>query len=135
MYRYGNYSNIDLPNTINSYAANAAKESNLAMPHSVMIPALNSMIDVVTSREAARMSKVPDLIMWLLIALNLLGSFTIGYAKNTKERDWIILCIYAVMKVATIFTILDLDRPSRGIITTKQGSNKITELQKMFTTP
>jgi hypothetical protein len=115
-----------------STAANAAKASNLAMPHSVMIPALNSMIDVVTSREAARIARVPDLIMWLLIILNLLGSFTIGYSKNVKKRDWIILSIYALMTVATIFTILDLDRPNRGIITTKSWSDKIVDLRKMF---
>jgi hypothetical protein len=115
-----------------SAATNAAKNSSLAMPHSVMIPALNSMIDVVTSREAARIARVPDLIIWLLIILNLLGSFTIGYSKNAKKRDWIILSIYALMTVATIFTILDLDRPDRGIITTKSWSDKIVELRKMF---
>ena len=116
-------------------ATKAFKTTNLVMPHSIMLPALNSMIDVVASREAARMSRVPDLIIWLLIALNLLGSFTIGYSKNVKKRDWIILTIYAVMTVATIFTILDLDRPSRGIITTKQWSDKIVELRKMLSEP
>ena len=111
------------------------KSTNLVMPHSVMIPALNSMIDVVTSREAARTSRVPDLIMWLLIILNLLGSFTIGYSKNVKKRDWIILTVYTVMTVATIFTILDMDRPSRGIITTKEWSDKILDLRQMLAHP
>lgn len=113
-------------------ASNASRNSNLAMPHSVMAPSLNAMIDVVTSREAARVARVPDLIMWLLIILNLLGSFTIGYAKNAKQKDWIILSIYAFMTVATIFAILDLDRPKRGIITTKVYTAKIVELRKMF---
>jgi hypothetical protein len=113
-------------------AANATRNSNLVMPHSVMAPALNSMIDAVTSREAARVARVPDLIMWLLIILNLLGSFTIGYAKNEKQKDWIILSIYAIMTVATIFAIMDLDRPSRGIITTKEYTDKIAELRKML---
>ena len=113
-------------------AANATKNSNLAMPHSVMAPALNSMMDAVTSREAARVARVPDLIMWLLIILNLLGSFTIGYAKNERQKDWIILSIYAIMTVATIFAIMDLDRPSRGIITTKEYTDKIVELRKML---
>jgi len=113
-------------------ASTASRNSSLAMPHSIMAPALNSMMDVVTSREAARVARVPDLIMWLLITLNLLGSFTIGYAKNVKQRDWIILSIYAIMTVATIFAILDLDRPSRGIITTKDYTDKIVDLRKMF---
>ncbi len=116
-------------------ATNAFKATNLVMPHSIMLPALNNMVDVVTSREAGRTARVPDLIMWLLISLNLLGSFTIGYSKNVKKRDWIILIIYAVMTVATIFTILDLDRPSRGIITTKEWSDKIADLKKMLATP
>ena len=115
--------------------ANAFRASNVVMPHSIMLPALNSMIDIVASREAARLSKVPDLIIWLLIVLNLMGSFTIGYSKNVKKRDWIILTVYALMTVATIFTILDLDRPSRGIITTTQWSDKVADLRKMLANP
>lgn len=113
-------------------AANAERSSSDAMPHSVMAPALNDMIDGITTREAARVARVPDLIMWLLIVLNLLGSFTIGYSKNAKQKDWIILSIYAFMTVATIFAIMDLDRPSRGVITTKTYTDKIVDLRKMF---
>ena len=109
-----------------------ARETPTVLPHGMMIPALNSMIDVVTSRDAARLATVPDLIIWLLMSLTVLGSFIVGYSKKEKGNDWIVLCIYSFMTVITIFTIIDLDRPTRGIIKTDVAHQKIVELRTHF---
>jgi surface polysaccharide O-acyltransferase-like enzyme len=97
-----------------------------------MIPALNDMIDVVTSRDSARLARVPDPIFWLLIILTLLGSLIIGYSKKEKKNDWIVLSIYSLMTVITIYTIIDLDRPRQGIIKTDTAHQKIIELRNLF---
>ena len=109
--------------------------SSSVMPHSQVIPALNDMIDAVTTRDAARFFRVPDPIMWLLIILTILESLIIGYAKKEKRNDWIILILYSVMTVFTIFTIMDLDRPRTGIIKTETANQKIIELREMFKKP
>lgn len=114
-------------------ATRLSKESSATIPHSLMIPALNDMIDVVTSRDAARLARVPDLIIWLLIILTLLGSLIIGYCKKEKKNDWIVLTIYSLMTVITIYTIIDLDRPQHGIIKTNTANQKIIELRSFFT--
>src|SRR5258705_6550360 len=114
-------------------AARLSKESSATIPHSLMIPALNEMIDVVTSRDAARLARVPDPIIWLLIVLTLLGSLIIGYSKKEKKNDWIVLSIYSLMTVITIYTIIDLDRPRQGIIKTDAAHQKIIELRNLFT--
>lgn len=105
---------------------------NVVMPHSMMIQALNGMIDAVHTREVARLARVPDLILWLLIILTLLGSMIIGYSKKESGKDWVVLTIYALMTVITIYTVIDLDRPRRGFIKTDIAHEKIFELRELF---
>ena len=97
-----------------------------------MIPAINTMMDIVTSRDASRLGRVPDLIIYLLIILTLLGSFIVGYGKKENKNDWIILTLYSLMTIITIYTILDLDRPRRGIIQTSTPHEKMYELRNYF---
>lgn len=97
-----------------------------------MIPAIGTMMDIVSSRDAARLATVPGLIIYLLIILTLLGSFIVGYGKKEKKHDWIIISLYASMTVLTLFTILDLDRPRSGIIRTLVPHQKIDELRNYF---
>jgi hypothetical protein len=93
-----------------------------------MIPALNAMIDIVTSRDAARLARVPDSIVYLLLASIIIGCFIIGYDK----MSWVVLAFFTLMTLMTIFTILDLDRPKRGLIRSDLTHEKIVGLRKMF---
>ena len=97
-----------------------------------MIFSINTMMDSVTNRDASRLGIVPDLIIYLLIILTLLGSFIVGYGKKEKKNDWIILTLYSLMTIMTIYTILDLDRPRRGIIQTSTPHEKMHELRNYF---
>jgi hypothetical protein len=106
--------------------------SATTLPHNLMVPELNDMIDIVTTREALRHATVPDSIAWLLIILSLLGSSIIGYSKTAKKNDWIILTIYSLMTVFTVYTIIDLDRPRQGFIKTDVENKKIIELRNLF---
>jgi hypothetical protein len=113
-------------------AIGLAKKSPDFVRDNQMIPAVNTMIDIVASRDAGRLARVPDLIVYLLICLTLLGSFIVGYCKKENGNDWIILSLYAVMTVMTIYTILDLDRPRRGLIQTRVPHEKMNELRNYF---
>lgn len=112
-------------------AARASRETPVFDRDNQMIPALNSMDDSITNRDAAR-SNVPDSIIFLLITLSLLGSFVIGYCKREKKSDWIMFSIYAMMMVFTIYTIMDLDRPFSGFIQTDHAHQKILDLRELF---
>ncbi len=96
------------------------------------IPAVQAMADTLTSRDAILKARVPYFIIWLLVILALLGSFIIGYAKKERKNDWIILSIYALMMVITLYTILDLDTSRNGLINTDATHVKIEELQDML---
>jgi FtsH-binding integral membrane protein len=112
-------------------AALAQDPSNLGRSYH-MIPALHDMSAAATSRDALRKAKVPYPIIWLLIVLTLLGSFIIGYGKKQRKTDWIILFMYALMTVITLFTILDLDNARNGLIKTEGAHLKMDELKEMF---
>ncbi|MDB5155466.1 MAG: hypothetical protein JWR50_173 [Mucilaginibacter sp.] len=96
-----------------------------------MIPALNTMTDIVTTRDETRNAHVPESILWMLFMLTLVGSFVMGYGTNSRY-NWIIVGGFALMTVMTIYLILDLDRPRRGIINIDMTQQKIVELKQML---
>ena len=97
-----------------------------------MIPAVNNMIDAMSKREASRMSRVPESILWLLMLLTITGSFIVGYASNSQKINWIIIALYSLMTVMTIYLILDLDRPRRGLINTSSTHQNMDRLLDSF---
>ena len=112
-------------------AALAAQNPNSIISSNQMIPALNAMIDIVTTRNAARDAKVPESILWLLFGLCIICSFVIGYNKKGNEINFIII-VFSLMISACIFLILDLDRPRQGLINMESANAYIIELREMF---
>lgn len=96
-----------------------------------MVPALNQMIDIVTTRNASLIAKVPDLILYMLFLLCITSSFILGYAGG-KGHDWIVSLSFTLMVGMAIFIILDLDRPRTGIITLHEAHYHILVLRDMF---
>jgi hypothetical protein len=114
-----------------SIAANYAKVDDVTTRTSQLMPALNAMIDITTTRRAAGESTIPDSIMYFLFLLCICSAFLLGY-DNKNKIDWIVVMGLAIMLSATVFNIIDLDRPRSGLINMDQPNEKITELLKMF---
>lgn len=97
-----------------------------------MVPAVNDMMDAMSAREEARNTHVPESILFLLLTLCLAGSFIVGYASKSKDPDWIILLSYSFIMVMTIYLILDLDQPRKGIINTSVTHQNMYNLMDSF---
>ena len=97
-----------------------------------MIPAVNSVIDSVTTGDSAKNATVPESILWFLFLLILTASLIVGYSSGYKKINHVVVSGFALMTVLTVFLILDLDRPRRGIINTDAATQKIIDLQSMF---
>ena len=98
-----------------------------------MIPALNAMFDITTTRSAAEKAKVPDSIIWLLFILACICSFYSGYLSTLKGSfDWLVEFIFCIMISVTILFIFDLDRPFRGFVTLDESNKTIIELRNCF---
>jgi len=113
-------------------AALLAHDRDNLISSSQMIPALNSMIDIVTTRNAARHATVPDSILWVLFVLCTISSFLVGYNREEIVSSWVVIIVFALMISASIFLILDLDRPSQGSITLAEANKNIIDLRNMF---
>lgn len=84
----------------------------------VVIPALNQMIDVTTSRAIAALTHTPLLIMARLSILGFACSLLAGYVIAGSQTRLVGLHVlgFALMLTTTIYLIIDLDFPRFGII-------------------
>ncbi len=111
-------------------AALLAQNKENLIASNQMIPALNAMIDIVTSRNAAGKATVPDSILWMLFLLCLISSFIMGYHKNHTSK--FVIIVFSLMISACIYLIIDLDRPRQGLINIDAANSYIVDLRKMF---
>lgn len=111
---------------------NDAKVNNVFLRTAQMVPALNAMIDITTSRRAAGESTVPDSIMYFLFILCFCSAFLLGYDNKSGKIDWILVCGLAIMLSITVYNIIDLDRTRSGFINMDVPNQKIVELRGMF---
>ena len=109
-------------------ALQAQNPNNLAIT-TQMIPAVNDMIDIVTTRDAGRISRVPRLVLWVLLALVLISSFVLGSDYNGKKRNRILIFSYALAMTITLDLITELDRPREGLINLNGVEQKMIDLR------
>jgi hypothetical protein len=96
-----------------------------------MIPKLTDMIDLVIERNALREARIPTLILIMLLLLTLVSAFMSGYSHKAKKRNRIMIAAFALMTTFTIYTVLELDRPQRGLITISAAQQLILD-QKLL---
>jgi len=114
-----------------SIVASYAKVDNITTRTSEMIPALNAMIDITTTRRAAGEATIPDPIMYFLFILCLGSGFLLGYEKP-NTIDWIVVLGFGLMLSLTVYAIIDLDRPRSGLIEMDTPHQKMVELRSHF---
>lgn len=98
-----------------------------------MIPALNDMIDVTTSRLSGEKAKVPQSILIMLFFLAMISAFYGGYSEGRKGKiDWVIQIGFCLLVSLVILFTLDLDRPRRGYVNLDVPNQAIIDLRKNF---
>jgi hypothetical protein len=114
-------------------ASNLSKDpANLAATQQ-MIPALNVMIDVTTSRLAGEKAKVPQSILVMLFFLALISAFYSGYSEGRKGKiDWLVQIGFCLLVSLVVLFTLDLDRPRRGFVNLDAPNQTIIDLRKNF---
>ena len=83
----------------------------------VVLPAINEMIDVTTARTVAARTRLPGLVLVLLLVVTLLSALTAGYAMARRKRRSVLhIVLYAAAVATTVYVVLDLDNPRFGLI-------------------
>jgi hypothetical protein len=96
----------------------------------VLLPALNEMIDITTSRTIALDTHLPGLIFALLICVALLSGLLAGYALAERTgRSWLHMVVYALLITLTVYAVLDLDYPRSGLIRLDAADHAMVQLR------
>jgi hypothetical protein len=83
----------------------------------LLIPALNDMIDIVTTRAMAARIHPPLVIFGLMFVLALLCALLAGYSMAAREqRSWPHIAAFALITVIAVYVVLDIEYPRRGFI-------------------
>jgi hypothetical protein len=91
-------------------AAVAACRDSSSTPATMLLPALNQMIDITTTRTAAVGTHAP-LVIYVMLGL------LAGYGLATgKARNWFHGSAFAVIMTLAIYVILDFEFPRLGLI-------------------
>jgi hypothetical protein len=105
-----------LQNEIWTQALSACREATQASPM-LILPALNQMIDITTTRAAALRMHPPPVIFVMLFALALAGSLLAGYGMAaSKMRSWLHILGFAATMSVAVYVILDFEFPRVGLI-------------------
>jgi hypothetical protein len=81
----------------------------------LVLPALNAMIDITTTRTVAAQTHPPGIIYAVLIVLILLSSVLAG-DRLAEGRSWVHMVVFAVTMALALYVIVDLEFPRLGFI-------------------
>jgi hypothetical protein len=96
----------------------------------LLLPAVNDMIDITTTRTVALFTRLPDLILWMLVSVALLSALLAGYAMaRRRRRSWLHALVYALSVAVTVYAVLDLDNPRAGFIRLDAAEDALTQLR------
>jgi hypothetical protein len=112
-----------------SLAVNATASSKEAAL--VLLPPINEMIDVSTTRAVALQAHLPTLIVDLLIGAAIASGLLAGYGMAKRgQRSWFHGIAYAALLALTVYTVLDLDHPRFGLIKIDAAYQPLIQLRE-----
>ncbi|MFL6593190.1 MAG: hypothetical protein ACJ8GK_10875 [Luteimonas sp.] len=97
----------------------------------LVLPALNNMIDITTTRVMATRNHPPAVILLLLVGLGWVGALLAGYATSANvSRDWFHSLVFAGILSLTMYVIVDLEYPRLGLIRVDAADQVLVELRR-----
>jgi hypothetical protein len=99
-------------------------------PAMLLLPALNEMIDITTTRVMATRNHPPLVVFIMLAALAIVGALLVGYGTSVnKQRSWLHTLAFAVMLAMTTYVIIDLEFPRLGLIRVDVADQVLSDLR------
>ena len=114
-----------------SRAVAICREQNYQPATMLLLPALNQMIDITTTRTVAAQTHPPPIIFAMLGALALVSSLLAGYGMaGGKRRSWLHVLGFSAILAATVYVILDLEYPRLGLIRVDAADQVLVDLRQ-----
>ena len=97
----------------------------------LMLPALNEMIDITTTRTMATQTHAPWVILMLLILLAFTGAMLSGYAMSRQTtRSILHMLLFSLVVSAAVYVVLDLEYPRAGLISLRSMDHALYQLRE-----
>jgi hypothetical protein len=111
-------------------AVSATASANSPPLTTVLLPALNDMFDIATTRIAASRMHPPSTIYAMLVGLVLAGATLVGYAMaGGRERKWLHSVGFALATTVAIYVTVDLEYPRLGLIRVDAADEMLLSLR------
>ena len=106
-----------LQNGIWKDAVAACRDSSSSTASMLLLPALNQMIDITTTRTMAAWTHAPLTVYAMLGLLVLAGSLLAGFSlASGRTHNWFHNVAFALIMALAIYVILDFEFPRVGLI-------------------
>jgi hypothetical protein len=97
----------------------------------LLLPALNEMFDITTTRTMAGQMHPPTIIFALLCGLALLSALLAGYAAaGAKARNWVHTTVFALTLAGAVYVILGIEFPRVGLIRVDAFDQVLVDLRQ-----
>ena len=97
----------------------------------LLLPALNAMIDITTTREVAAHTHPPMIVFVLLSGLAFGCSLMAGYGMaGGKGRSWTHIIGFAAVMTITLYVIIEIEYPRLGLIRVDAVDQVLVDLRK-----
>jgi hypothetical protein len=97
----------------------------------LLLPALNSMIDITTTRTMWLQLHPPRIIYALLFGLGLICSLLAGYRMSRgQHRNWLHILGFTVLTVIIVYVMLDIEYPRAGLIRIETSDQLLVNLRE-----
>jgi hypothetical protein len=121
---------VELQGQIWTTAIAACRESGSQPAHLLLLPALNDMIDIVTTRTEAMKAHAPAIIFVMVGIVALVASLMAGYGlAGAKSRNWAHVLGFVGVMATTVLVIVDLEFPRVGLIRLDSADQVLVDLR------
>jgi hypothetical protein len=92
----------------------------------LVVSALNDMIDVTTERSVAAHTHTPVVVTALLLSVSLLSAFLVGYSTHGPSRPWLVRVLFTAVVAGTLYVTFDMEFPRSGLIQVGAADDAMT---------
>lgn len=94
----------------------------------LLLPALNNMIDITSTRTMATLRHPPMAVWLMLFGLSLIAAVLAGHAMaSSKSRSKLHILVFPAVMAAVVNVVLDIEHPRLGIITVNSFDQAIAD--------
>lgn len=111
----------------------AAQKTGTAPASMQLVPALNAMIDITTTRIAVTQFHPPRIVFVMLAVLSLIAAMLAGYQMSAApRRSWFHVLLFVLTFTLAIYVIVDLEYPRLGLIRVDPADALLKDLRSSW---